>query len=216
MPAALLMLTLLGAGPAKLPPPEIAETGIPYTSFQTPHEFRPDSDIRTDAVIVYSPIADRIRSWRERGYVVQTMYGFRTGEEYTREHRDEVQTTADGTLLTCGPGSYYMVPTKARIKAAVDYFTEAIKNGTSAVIPEEPEFLSAAGYSDAFKKAWLEYYGEQWQDQTTSIEARFKSERLKAKMVYDMVEAIADAAATQNPAVRRMVACHSQVCAPSS
>jgi hypothetical protein len=184
---------------------------IPYTSFQTPTEYRAENDIRTDAVIVYSDLKERIQSWKDKGYVVQTMYGFRTGPEYAEKHRDEVQTTSDGTLLTCGPGSYYMVPTPARIKAAIDYFTNAINNSTSAVIPEEPEFFAAAGYSESFKRAWRDHYGEPWQDPASSIEARWKSERLKAKMEYDMVKAIMDAAEKQNPAVRRMVACHSAV-----
>lgn len=184
---------------------------IPYTSFQTPTEYRAENDIRTDAVIAYSDLKDRIQSWKDKGYIVQTMYGFRTGPDYAEVHRDEVQTTSDGTLLTCGPGSYYMVPTPARIKAAIDYFTNAINNGTSAVIPEEPEFFTVAGYSESFKRAWLEHYGEPWQDPACSIEARWKSERLKAKMEYDMVKAIMDAAEKQNPAVRRMVACHSAV-----
>lgn len=184
---------------------------IPYTSFQTPTEYRADNDIRTDAVIVYSDNAERIRSWKEKGYIVQTMYGFRTGPDYIKDHLDEVQTMADGTLHTCGPGSYYMVPTENRIKAAIQYFTNAIAAGTSAVIPEEPEFFAITGYSESFKRAWKEYYGEPWQDQTTSIEARYKSERLKAKMEYDIVKAIMDAAEKQNPSVRRMVACHSAV-----
>ena len=106
--------------------------------------------------------------------------------EYIKQHPDEVQTMSDGTLHTCGPNSYYMVPTPNRIKAAVDYFTRAIDNGTSAVIPEEPESFAVTGYSESFKKAWQEYYKEPWQDQTTSIVARYKSERLKAKMQYDI------------------------------
>ncbi|MGQ9454566.1 MAG: hypothetical protein ACUVRS_06975 [Armatimonadota bacterium] len=184
---------------------------MPYTSFQTPTEYLPENDIRTDAVIVYSDARERIRSWGERGYIVQTMYGFRTGPDYVKDHPDEVQTTADGTLLTCGPGSYYMVPTSRRIRAAIDYFTNAIKNGTTAVIPEEPEFFAVAGYSESFKRAWQDYYGEPWQDPASSVEARWKSERLKAQMEYDIVKAIMDAAEKQDPNVRRMVACHSAV-----
>lgn len=191
--------------------PQSSETKVPYTSFQTPTGYRADNDARTDAVIVYSDNAEMIRSWMDKGYIVQTMYGFRTGRDYIKDHRDEVQTMADGTLHTCDPGSYYMVPTENRIKAAVQYFTNAISAGTSAVIPEEPEFFAVTGYSESFKRAWKEYYGEPWQDQTTSIEARYKSERLKAKMEYDMVKAIMDAAEKQNPSVRRMVACHSAV-----
>ena len=208
----LIWLALL---PVALAPASVAninqKTRVPYTSFQTPTEYRAENDIRTDAVIVYSDLADRIRSWREKGYVVQTMYGFRTYQDYVDKHPEEVQTAADGTMLTCGPGSYYMVPTQNRIRAATEYFTRAIAGGTSAVVPEEPEFFASAGYSGAFRKAWLEHYKEPWQDPTSSIEARWKSERLKAKMEHDMVKAILDSAERQNPAVRRMVAVHSPV-----
>lgn len=189
----------------------IQETKIPYTSFQTPTEYRADNDIRTDAVIVYSDDKARIRSWIDKGYIVQTMYGFRTGPEYITDHAEEGQTLADGTILTCGPGSFYMVPTPNRIKAAVDYFTNAIAAGTSAVIPEEPEFFAVTGYSKSFKQAWQDTYQEPWRDPASSIEARYKSERLKARMEYNMVKAIMDSAARQKPSVRRMVACHSPV-----
>jgi len=187
------------------------ETPQPYTSFQTPTPYRADHDIRTDAVIVYSDDAARIQSWRDKGYFVQTMYGFRTGPAYIKDHADEGQTDAHGTILTCGPGSYYMVPTENRIKAAVRYFTNAINGGAQAVCPEEPEFFQQAGYSESFKRAWQAYYSEPWQDPAGSIEARWKSERLKAHMEYSMVKAIMDSAAKQDPSVRRMVACHSAV-----
>lgn len=183
----------------------------PHTSFQTPTGYLPENDIRTDAVIVYSCEKDRIQSWIEKGYVVQTMYGFRTGDDYIKDHRDEGQTTATGVILTCGPGSYYMVPTQSRIDAAVDYFRKAIEGGTSAVIPEEPEFFIQAGYSDSFKREWQAYYGEPWQDQASSIEARWKSSRLKGYLEYRMVKNILEAAEKQNPNVIRMVAAHSPV-----
>lgn len=187
------------------------KTPPPYTSFQTPTEYRADNDIRTDAAIVYSDDASRVRSWQDKGYIVQTMYGFRTGEDYIKAHPEEAQTAADGAKLTCGPGSYYMVPTQRRIDAAVAYFANAIAGGTSAVIPEEPEFFTQAGYSESFKKAWQRHYKQPWQDQISSIHARYASERLKARMEYDMVRSIMEAAKKQKESVRRMVACHSPV-----
>ncbi len=183
----------------------------PHTTFQTGGGYDPTRDIRTDAVIQYSCINDRMKSWMDKGYVVQTMYGFRTGDDYIKDHRDEVQTTADGTLHTCGPGSYYMVPTQTRIDAAVDYYRQAIKNGTSMAVPEEPEFFIQTGYSESFKKEWQAYYGEPWQDQTASIEARWKSSRLKAFLEYRMVESILKESKKLNPEVVRAVAAHSAV-----
>ena len=211
MQNALIAVIVLAVAAPLFAAPITDKTPEPYTSFQTPTPYRPDHDIRTDAVIVYSDNAERIQSWRDKGFFVQTMYGFRTGPDYIKDHADEGQTDKNGTILTCGPGSYYMVPTQSRIKAAVQYFTNAINGGAQAVCPEEPEFFQQAGYSESFKKAWQDYYNEPWQDPAGSIEARWKSERLKAHMEYSMVKAIMDSAEKQNPSVRRMVACHSAV-----
>ena len=209
--ALLVIAFLAAAAPLFAAVSNSKETPPPYTSFQTPTGYRPDHDIQTDAVIVYSDDAARIKSWRDNGFFAQTMYGFRTGPDYIKDHAGEGQTDKNGTILTCGPGSYYMVPTESRIKAAVQYFTNAINGGAQAVCPEEPEFFARAGYSESFKRAWQAYYGEPWQDPESSIEARWKSERLKAQMEYSMVKTIVDAAAKQKPSVRRMVACHSAV-----
>lgn len=211
MQNALFAAIILAAALPLVAAPNADKTPEPYTSFQTGSPYRPEIDIRTDAVIVYSDNAERIRSWRDKGYFIQTMYGFRTGPDYIKDHADEGQTNKDGTILTCGPGSYYMVPTPNRIKAAVQYFTNAINAGAQAVCPEEPEFFQQAGYSESFKRAWQDYYNEPWRDPASSIEARWKSERLKAHMEYTMVKSILDAAEKQKPSVRRMVACHSAV-----
>ena len=209
--AILVILCLAATAPLVAAVPSSKETPLPYTSFQTPSGYLPEHDIQTDAVIVYSNSAEGIKSWQDKGFFAQTMYGFRTGSDYIKDHPDEGQTDKNGAFVTCGPGSFYMVPTESRIKAAIQYFTDAINGGAQAICPEEPEFFQQAGYSASFKKAWQEYYGEPWQDPTSSIEARWKSERLKAHMEYVMVKSIVDAAAKQKPSVRRMVACHSAV-----
>ncbi|HET6453023.1 MAG TPA: hypothetical protein VFI02_01340 [Armatimonadota bacterium] len=183
----------------------------PHTSFQSGSAYRPELDIRTDAVIHYGCTEKGIQSWLDKGYVVQTMYGFRTGQDYIKEHADEGQTDANGTILTCGPGSYYMVPTQARIDAALDYYRQAITNGTSMAVPEEPEFFIRSGYSESFKREWQDYYHEPWQDQATSVEARWKSSRLKGYLEYRMVKSILEDAQKQKPEVIRAVAGHSAV-----
>lgn len=209
--AAILTLaisTQVHGGPTMKPNPRPKQ---PHTSFQTGSGYRPELDIRTDAVIHYNCGKEGIKSWLDKGYVVQTMYGFRTGDGYIKDHADEGQTMADGRILTCGPGSYYMVPTQSRIDAALDYYRQAIENGTSMAVPEEPEFFIQTGYGDGFKREWQAYYGEPWQDETTSIEARWKSSRLKSFLEYRMIKSILEAAEKQNPDVVRAVAAHSAV-----
>ncbi len=183
----------------------------PGTSFQTGGGWSPSVDIRSDAAIVYSADKATMDSWANRGYMLQTMGGFRTGGAYIKEHPEEGQTTREGVILTCGPGSYYMVPTERRIQAMVDFFLQAIENGSRAVIPEEPEFFASAGYSDSFKEAWRKEYGEPWQDPASSFDTRIRVEQLKGKMELNMIRSILRAAEKKDPSVRRMVAHHSPV-----
>ena len=104
-----------------------------------------------------------------------------------------------------------MVPAQARVDAALDYYRQAIENGTSMAVPEEPEFFIRSGYSESFKKEWQDYYHEPWQDQATSVEARWKSSRLKGYLEYRMVKSILEDAQKQKPEVVRAVAAHSPV-----
>lgn len=188
----------------------------PHTSFQTPTGYLPENDIRTDAAIVYLPFTpafdtSKVESWKAKGYVVQTMYGFRTGDDYIKEHPDECQTDQNGRILVPMPGSYYMVPTQQRVDAAIEFFKKAIESGSSAAIPEEPEFWARAGYSEAFKREWQDFYGEPWQDPSSSVAARYMAERLKGYLEYRIVKSSLEEAHKQDPQVIGMVACHSQL-----
>lgn len=187
----------------------VACASEPGTSFQTGGAWKPAVDIRADAAIVYSNSKEMMDSWASRGYTVQTMGGFRLGDDYAKAHPEDVQTTKDGVQLTCGPGSYYLAPSEARVRAMVDYFLQAIRNGSTAVIPEEPEYFAGAGYEKTFKEAWQKEYHEPWQDPASSMDARINAERLKGVMELNMVRSILEAAWRENPEVRRMVAHHS-------
>lgn len=182
----------------------------PHTSFHTQTGYLPQYDIRTDAVIIYDTAKEKYDSWKAHGYDTQTMYCFRADREYLSRHPGSGQANVKGEILKVGEEKcYYMVPTAERITTAVSYFETAIDNGSSAVVPEEPEYFAEAGYSPAFKQAWQEYYGEPWRDPASSLEARWQSEALKAAMELRMVEAILDGAQARNPAVKCMVAIHS-------
>ena len=188
----------------------------PHTSFQTQTGYLPENDIRTDAAIVYLPFTpvfdtSKVESWKAKGYVVQTMYGFRTGDDYIKEHPDEGQTDQNGRILVPMPGSYYMVPTQQRVDTAIEFFKKAIVSGSSAAIPEEPEFWARAGYSEAFKREWQAFYGEPWQDPSSSVTARYMAERLKGYLEYRIVKSSLEESHKQDPNVIGMVACHSQL-----
>jgi hypothetical protein len=116
---------------------------------------------------------------------------------------------AAGTALTCGPGSYYLVPTAQRRQTMATYFADAIRRGSRAACPEEPEFFSRAGYSPAFKAEWQQAHGEPWQDQTSSVDARLKSERLKAGLEQQLLTDIYQAARQADPQAKRFLLAHS-------
>jgi len=179
------------------------------TSFQTPTGYREDNDLKVDVVIVADSDAARIQSWQAFGYEAHCMAGFRAGPDYVTEHPDEPQTDAQGTQLTCGPGSFYMVPTANRRRLMAEHLAAAVRNGAQAVCPEEPEFFSRAGYSEAFKREWREAYGEPWQDPASSIDARLKAERLKAQLEQQLLTDIYQAAREVDPQVARFLLAHS-------
>lgn len=186
----------------------------PHTSFQTPTGYLPENDIRTDAMIFYRPFettysSREAQSWQEKGYIVQTMYGFRAKDDYIRDHMDEGQTDASGRILAPMHGSYYMVPTQGRIDVALNHIRQAIAAGSSAIIAEEPEFFARAGYSEAFKREWLGFYGEPWQDPASSVEARYNAERLKGFLKQRIVRAMLADAHVQDTSIIGAVACHS-------
>lgn len=183
---------------------------IPYTTFQTGDRFSPNIGVPTDAVLIYSSNPEVIQTWADRGYTLQTMGGFRAYEEYVRQNPEETQQDRNNKPITIG-NDFYMVPTENRTRLLLKYYTDAIRAGSQAICPEEPEFLAKAGYSGAFKAAWREIYGTPWEPPHGSVDSRYRSEQLKATLKLRTVRAILQEAARTNPAVRRMVALHSPI-----
>lgn len=180
----------------------------PRTSFQNPIGYLDTNDLKTDIAIIADNDPVKIASLKEKGYEPHTMYGFRDGDSYVKDHPDEVQTTEDGTKLTCGPGSYYLVPTQNRVRKALDYFRRALEGGTRAVCPEEPEFFAIAGYSEAFKKAFQERYGRPWLDSQEPAN-RWLWEVLKGDMFISILSEIYKLAQSYDPTVKRFLLAHS-------
>ncbi|MBC7327262.1 hypothetical protein H5T87_04010 [bacterium] len=180
----------------------------PRTSFQTHIGYQDIHDYKTDIVIIADNNPEKIASWRAKGYEVHTMYGFRDGDAWVKEHPEEVQTTESGLKLTCGPGSYYLVPTENRVRKALEYFRRALEGGTRAVCPEEPEFFAFAGYSDAFKKAFEERYGKSW-SASQDPQNRWLWELLKGDMEINILSEIYKLAKSYDPTVKRFLLAHS-------
>ena len=170
------------------------------TTFQTAGQWKPATDVRSDAVMVYGvndnrrhPFAERVQSWREHGYTAHFMTGiawgqyqdYFTGEWDGRWHMDEGQKTQRGDTIMHGHLVPYIVPSKNYLA----YFKEkhirpVIDQGIDAIFLEEPEFWARAGYSEAFKREWQEYYDFPWRPQHESAENTYLSNKLKYHLYY--------------------------------
>ncbi|NDV96378.1 hypothetical protein D0T84_15855 [Dysgonomonas sp. 521] len=179
------------------------------TTFQTSREWRPTIDNRADAVMVYGvggnpsdksrriPFEERVKSWHDRGYIVHFMTGiawgeyqdYFTGQWDGKWHLDEGQVTQKGDTIWHGHMVPYIIPSKNFLKYLKEkHVKRVIDAGVDAIFMEEPEFWARAGYSDAFKKEWQEYYGFPWRAQHESPENTWLASKLKYELYYRALE----------------------------
>jgi len=181
------------------------------TVFQTSREWRPTMDNRGDVAIIYGvggnpsdrslriPFEERVKSWQERGYKTHFMTGIAWGEyqdyftgEWDGEwHLDEGQVTQDGDTIWHGHLVPYIVPSDNFLAYLKEkHVKRVIDAGIDAIYMEEPEFWSRAGYSDAFKHEWEDYYGFPWRPQHESPENTWLSNKLKYELYYRALEEV--------------------------
>lgn len=172
------------------------------TLFQT-HGYAPDVDLRTDAVIVYGwreGLADEVRTWRNRGYVVHFMTGaawggyreYVSGEAEGATHEDEAQVAATGERIDHGNEIFYFVPTAGYTAYLCLLAERAIDAGVDAIHLEEPEFWVRGGYSGAFKRLWEEYYGSPWKAPHESPRNWYSAARLKYLAYTELLRSVFD------------------------
>lgn len=179
------------------------------TTFQSSREWRPTIDNRADAVMVYGvggnpsdrtrsiPFEERVASWRDRGYTVHYMTGIAWGEyqdyftgKWDGEwHLDEGQVQRNGDTIWHGRLVPYIVPSANFLNYLKErHVKRVIDAGIDAIFLEEPEFWARAGYSEAFKREWKDYYGFDWRSQHESPENTYLSSKLKYQLYYKALE----------------------------
>ena len=174
------------------------------TTFQTAGQWKPATDVRADVTIVYGAndrrnmtFEERVNSWRNRGYITHFMTGiawgeyqdYFTGEWDGKQHLDEGQKTVAGDTIWHGKMVPYIVPTVNFLKYLKEkHVKRVIDAGIDAIHLEEPEFWMRAGYSEAFKREWQDYYGFPWRPQHESPENTYLSNKLKYFLYYRALE----------------------------
>ncbi|HEU5069526.1 MAG TPA: hypothetical protein VFV96_03825 [Verrucomicrobiae bacterium] len=176
------------------------------TCFQTGQPWSPAGNLRSDVAIVYgidAGLPERIATWRDHDYRIHVMTGVAWGQYqdylYGRfdaiNHEDEAQTQRDGHKISHGGDVYYMCPGENYGKFLCVGVQRALDAGAEAIHLEEPEFWDRAGYSEGFKREWRKYYGEDWQPPHSSVDARWRTSKLKyflyrraLQQVFDYVQ----------------------------
>ncbi|MES2569977.1 MAG: hypothetical protein V4710_07965, partial [Verrucomicrobiota bacterium] len=203
---ALFCLTpLLKADPPAFP--EDPAQRLERTSFQTAKAWSPQGNLRADVAMVYgigNGLAERIRSWRDRGYRVHMMTGVSWGDyqDYLygrfdgQNHEDNAQTDRHGNRISHGGDVYYMSPAENFGQFLCVGVQRALDAGVEAVHLEEPEFWARAGYSEGFKREWQAYYQEPWQAPHSAVDAQWRASKLKyylyrraLQQVFDHIQA---------------------------
>lgn len=179
---------------------KIQDTPREKTAFQTSGQWKPVTDVRSDVAIVYGAgdrrgitFEQRVQSWRDRGYITHFMTGIAWGEyqdyftgQWDGEwHLDEGQKNARGDTIWHGRMVPYIVPSLNFINYLKEkHIKRVIDSGIDAIYMEEPEFWMRAGYSEAFKREWQEYYEFPWRPQHESPENTYLANKLKYYLYY--------------------------------
>ena len=175
-------------GPAAIGP---AAASRPATlSFQSSAPWSPRLNVDADVAMVYGvtpTTAERMKSWRDHGYTINLMTGVAWGEyqDYLfgrfdgKNHEDEAQTNQKGEKRGHGKDIYYMSPGPTYGAYLSSLVKTAIDDGARAIYLEEPEFWTDTGYEPHFKVEWEQYYHEPWQDPNSSVDAHYRSSKLK-------------------------------------
>jgi hypothetical protein len=189
------------------------------TCFQTGKEWTPRGNLRSDVAIVYgidTNLPARIATWREHGYRTHVMTGVAWGEYqdylYGRfdgvNHEDEAQTERNGNKIGHGGDVYYMCPGTNYGKFLCVGVQRALDAGAEAIHLEEPEFWDRAGYSEGFKREWKNYYHEDWQPPDSSVDARWRTGKLKYFLYRRALQQVFDYVQAYNQRTGRHVRCY--------
>ncbi|MCR5042322.1 MAG: hypothetical protein K6C36_09535 [Clostridia bacterium] len=168
----------------------IRDKGEERTAFQVGSPCEDKIDCRCDVAMVYrldDGLEERIESYRSRGYKIHFMTGiawghygdFLDGEYDGIDHWDSAQTDRDGNQILHSPNMPYLCPTVPFANYLAQKLRRAVDAGAEAIYVEEPEFFDRGGYCEAFRREYELYYREKWTPPHESIDARYRSTKLK-------------------------------------
>ena len=219
---ALVFLTICAVPAAELPPPFPADPNqiLERTCFQTGKAWSPQGDLRSDVAIVYGidanlparianlararlshPRHDRRRVGAIPGLPLWPLRRRKPrGRSADGPQRPKRSATA-AMSITCAPGENYGKFLCVGVQRALDA-------GAEAIHLEEPEFWDRAGYSEGFKREWRNYYHDDWQPPDSSVDAHWRSSKLKYFLYRRALQQVFDYVQAYNQRTGRHVRCY--------
>ena len=183
-----------------------------WTSYQTHTSYSPTVDAKADAVIVYDAYPSKVNTWRNRGAKIWAMYNsFWTSAALPifKKHPEIIQTKRDGKPWVLIEGRYWVVPLEPWRNFVLDKLSDALSANVEAIFLEEPEFSWEAGYSEGFKEAWKNFYGDEWKPLYKDRDTAFRGGRLMAHLVDSFYRDIFSELKKRKPGIKTYVATHS-------
>jgi carbohydrate binding protein with CBM11 domain len=127
--------------------------------------YSPGRDLRTEAIALGGNVTDTlVRSWREKGYSI-------IGVLLSNLHAPDVS------------GTEYLNNIKAKIKTAV-------LRGADFVQLNEPYFRVPAS-EKGVEQSWLDYFGSEFENPASSINSRYRLEKLRVNNWQHIFEELA-------------------------
>ena len=191
-----------------------------FTCFQTAAQWTPELDVGSDVAVVYgvnASFSDRVKLWREKGYIVSMMTGIAWGgygDYYVKPDGslkvEEIQTDRNGELFMHGNSTTvgYNVPSDDYVAYMKKMMEPAVDLGVRAIYLEEPEYWAKTGWSEGFKKEWQRFYGEPWRAPNSDEDAQYRASKLKYELYFDALRDVVRHVKTRAKEQGRQIECH--------
>ncbi len=221
--ASMAARVLADDAPPIVGPPGIGPVDRPQQeerlSFQTDGPYRPRVCLNADVAMVYGidkTLPDRIKAWRDAGYIVHVMTGVAWGQyqDYYfgrwdgKNREDEAQQMSSGERIGHGDDIYYISPGEDYGRYLCDGIQRALDAGAQAIHLEEPEYWVRAGWSGSFKREWQKFYDEPWIAPDSSPDAQYRASKLKYYLYKRTLEEVFDFVKAYGKAHNRDIKCY--------
>ena len=200
---------------------KIAEIKGDTSTVQEGGHYSPGFLVHTDSVMSYVVSLDDknppLTTWQEHqdqvnvGIMIAINRGTKSYLDKGKDRYDDIQMDKDGNYIVhTANTAWYMVPSSKWNDYVVTNLDRLVKDyDLPFIVLEEPEMWHKSGYSAAFKTEWKAYFGTDWEDQSQSPEAWYRSMQLKTYLFRRLLDRIGKELGEKYPDLKIYIASHS-------